>query len=47
MTNPAQEPEPEIGPLQWVSVDISNGEQSHVLDCRSIALTMMSVYSGE
>ena len=42
LTDDAQEPEPEIGPLQWVSVDTDDCQQVHLLDCRSIALTMMS-----
>lgn len=43
MTDTAQEPDPELGPLQWVSVDaVGGGQQRHLLDCRSIALTMMS-----
>jgi hypothetical protein len=42
MTDNAQEPEPEIGPLEWVSVKTRDGQELHLLDCRSIALTMMS-----
>src|SRR5579859_7788130 len=42
MSNTGQEPEAELGPPQWVSVDVSGGQQLHVLDCRGIALTMMS-----
>jgi hypothetical protein len=42
MSDRAQEPEPEIGPLQWVSLEAGDEQQVHLLDCRSIALTMMS-----
>ena len=42
MSDSAQESEPELGPIGWMSVDIDNGRQLHLLDCRGIALTMVS-----